>query len=588
MKKPLILFIGGAAVSAAALAVVTYPHWSGRPGALNVLKQSVTKATAPATASKKTATAAPARKGSATPPAAQPPSAAKKPQAQKPGERQEAAARPQPPAKAAQPAPQTPAQPPAAGTKRPTFDIVRIEEDGSAVIAGRSAPGAKVEMLLGDRVLGETTADARGEWVFVPSGPLPAGSHQLSVRALPPTGERKMAALSTQTVVLTVPEKGGKPLIVISEPSKPSRVLQKPAPEKTPEKTAAASPAPEKAPRAPASSPAPQTEKKTAAKKPPAPAPAPQTEKKTAAASPAVQRTQEKKTAAASPPPAEKPRRAGKAPEAAPQTPARPARAPARPGRRLALETVDYDENGDIFFTGRAAAGQTLRLYADNRHLGDATAGPDGKWAWRGRTKIAPGVHTLRVDRLKANGRVAERIELPFMRAEAEKVAALKAARTRKPPAPAASGEKEPKPPAATAAGKPAGKPGEKAGASDFLAAARREAATQTQPAAPAPSAAPSPADARRQETPAAAPPPGPGRVVIQPGNNLWNIARVIYGKGVRYTAIYEANREQIRNPDLIYPGQVFTTPGAAPPIRIDPKRRKPLAPQGGGLPPAR
>ncbi|MGI9462352.1 MAG: LysM peptidoglycan-binding domain-containing protein, partial [Aestuariivirgaceae bacterium] len=67
------------------------------------------------------------------------------------------------------------------------------------------------------------------------------------------------------------------------------------------------------------------------------------------------------------------------------------------------------------------------------------------------------------------------------------------------------------------------------------------------------------------------------GRVVIQPGNNLWNISRVIYGSGVEYSVIYEANKEQIRNPNLIYPGQIFSTPGAAPPEEIDPDQREPL-----------
>jgi LysM domain-containing protein len=51
------------------------------------------------------------------------------------------------------------------------------------------------------------------------------------------------------------------------------------------------------------------------------------------------------------------------------------------------------------------------------------------------------------------------------------------------------------------------------------------------------------------------------GQVVIQPGNNLWNIARQLYGSGYRYTTIYQANRDQIRDPDLIYPGQVLSTP---------------------------
>lgn len=53
----------------------------------------------------------------------------------------------------------------------------------------------------------------------------------------------------------------------------------------------------------------------------------------------------------------------------------------------------------------------------------------------------------------------------------------------------------------------------------------------------------------------------GEGRVVVQPGNSLWRIARSVYGEGLRYTVIYRANQDQIRDPDLIYPGQVFSTP---------------------------
>ncbi|MEE2567602.1 LysM peptidoglycan-binding domain-containing protein [Hyphobacterium marinum] len=53
----------------------------------------------------------------------------------------------------------------------------------------------------------------------------------------------------------------------------------------------------------------------------------------------------------------------------------------------------------------------------------------------------------------------------------------------------------------------------------------------------------------------------GPDSVVVQPGNSLWRIARRLYGSGVQYTVIYQANRDQIRDPDMIYPGQVFTTP---------------------------
>ncbi|WP_417477770.1 LysM peptidoglycan-binding domain-containing protein [Maricaulis sp.] len=56
----------------------------------------------------------------------------------------------------------------------------------------------------------------------------------------------------------------------------------------------------------------------------------------------------------------------------------------------------------------------------------------------------------------------------------------------------------------------------------------------------------------------------GPDSVIVQPGNSLWRLARQLYGRGVQYTVIYEANRSQIRDPDLIYPGQVLRAPDEA------------------------
>lgn len=58
----------------------------------------------------------------------------------------------------------------------------------------------------------------------------------------------------------------------------------------------------------------------------------------------------------------------------------------------------------------------------------------------------------------------------------------------------------------------------------------------------------------------------GPDSVVVQPGNSLWRLARQLYGRGVQYTVIYEANRSQIRDPNLIYPGQVLRAPDEAGP----------------------
>jgi nucleoid-associated protein YgaU len=51
------------------------------------------------------------------------------------------------------------------------------------------------------------------------------------------------------------------------------------------------------------------------------------------------------------------------------------------------------------------------------------------------------------------------------------------------------------------------------------------------------------------------------GQVIIRRGDNLWRLSRRVYGQGIRYTSIYDANRDQITRPELIFPGQVFTLP---------------------------
>jgi nucleoid-associated protein YgaU len=58
--------------------------------------------------------------------------------------------------------------------------------------------------------------------------------------------------------------------------------------------------------------------------------------------------------------------------------------------------------------------------------------------------------------------------------------------------------------------------------------------------------------------------PPATGnseRLVVVRGDSLWNIARAHYSNGFQHTLIYGANKDQIRDPDLIYPGQVFSLP---------------------------
>ena len=53
----------------------------------------------------------------------------------------------------------------------------------------------------------------------------------------------------------------------------------------------------------------------------------------------------------------------------------------------------------------------------------------------------------------------------------------------------------------------------------------------------------------------------GLSTVIIQPGYTLWAVARRTYGLGMQYVRIYHANKDQILDPDLIYPGQIFKLP---------------------------
>ncbi len=517
MRKALPVFIGGALVSAVALAAVIYWRGGDVPSGLTALKQTVRQAVT---------------KSAEKPPAAKPAAESAERTAEKaaaPAASAPGKAKEQPSASAGMKAPtsqggasgETGNMPSAAEEKAagagmgpedrkeqsgqqsaekkvavpaPTFDIVRVEKDGSTVVAGRAAPKARVQVLLDGEVLGEITADERGEWVFVPDTPLPAGAHEMAIRVL----QDGRTLMSRQTVTLAVPERKDKgALVVLAEPDRPSRVLQKPRKvAAAPKEAAAASTAPQAA---------------TEGGRPEAAAPG-------------------KRESAAAP---QEPTKAEALKKAA--------TAASAGGVRLVLQTVDYDEKGDIFFTGRAKPGQTVRLYVDNRHLGDAVADAEGNWSWKGMRKIEPGVHRLRVDRVQADGRVVERIELPFMRAEAAQVAALKAQ--------AAKEEQE------AAAASPA------TGAA--ATGATPPEATSAQEGAPQKSGAAKVAEAAGTAGDMAEKGMHPSRVIIQPGDNLWTIARHIYGRGIQYTIIYEANRDQIRDPDLIYPGQVFATPKA-------------------------
>ena len=59
------------------------------------------------------------------------------------------------------------------------------------------------------------------------------------------------------------------------------------------------------------------------------------------------------------------------------------------------------------------------------------------------------------------------------------------------------------------------------------------------------------------------APAPSGRSYTVVKGDSLSKIAKHLYGDAQKWRTIYEANRDQIKNPDLIYPGQTFTIPDA-------------------------
>ena len=199
----------------------------------------------------------------------------------------------------------------------------------------------------------------------------------------------------------------------------------------------------------------------------------------------------------------------------------------------VTLDTIAYAPDGAVQLSGRGEAGQTVRLYLDGAAVADVAIAPDGTWqVTLGET--APGVYTLRADQLDAVGQVTARFETPFKRETVEALAALA-----QPPA---------APPSLAVTGAPL------AGTDSLPVVAGADAVPVAEPrAAPEAVVADAPV--------ATAAPPPPVSVTVQPGFTLWGIARENFGDGVLYVQVYEANRDKIRNPDLIYPGQVFTIP---------------------------
>lgn len=219
----------------------------------------------------------------------------------------------------------------------------------------------------------------------------------------------------------------------------------------------------------------------------------------------------------------------------------------------ISIDTVAYTPEGAVQVGGKGQADATVRLYLDGAALTETAIAADGMWSVT-LPEVAPGLYTLRADQVDADGKVTSRFETPFKRETTAALAAVVAA----PPA-----VTEAPTPAAPAAEPVAPAPAPAAEVAAATAPAAPEAAPLA-PAADAPAAtvAPAPPEALASADPAPAP-PAAITVTVQPGFTLWGIAEQSFGDGVLYVQVFEANKDKIRDPDLIYPGQVFTLPGS-------------------------
>ncbi|MBR0656625.1 LysM peptidoglycan-binding domain-containing protein [Plastoroseomonas arctica] len=254
------------------------------------------------------------------------------------------------------PTPRTtpPVEATAPGFPAPRFDVVRVGARGTAVLAGRAAPGAEVLLFAnGDRELARTRADRRGEWVLLPADPLAPGTYVFTLRAR--LAGTDIAGPDSVVVVVpdAAPPASDPPRTMAGDPARPPAAAGGALAVLIPPGADAATPRLLQSPGTPA----------TAAR--------------------------------------------GTTPSPAPATTA---------PSRLTLEAVDYADAGAMRFSGTAQPGAAVRAYVGDRHAGDAVADAEGRWTLVPAQTPTIGRHTLRLDQLAASGTVAARVELPFQR----------------------------------------------------------------------------------------------------------------------------------------------------------------------------
>ncbi|MGN6471523.1 MAG: LysM peptidoglycan-binding domain-containing protein, partial [Rhizobiaceae bacterium] len=202
--------------------------------------------------------------------------------------------------------------------------------------------------------------------------------------------------------------------------------------------------------------------------------------------------------------------------------------------------------------------GSTVRVYANDTVLGEAKTSPVGRFLVESIHELAVGDYIIRADMLAADGlKVAARAAVPFTRAPGESVAAVASGEVGS--GNAANGAGKPENSMTAAAGQSS------AGSTPAANAAGENGAAQVVASNGQNSAVLPPLDNDIAKQPPTIVSPKleetSGAVIIRRGDTLWQISRRVYGHGVRYSTIYLANQDQIEDPDLIWPGQIFAVP---------------------------
>ncbi|WP_225706897.1 LysM peptidoglycan-binding domain-containing protein [Bradyrhizobium cenepequi] len=183
--------------------------------------------------------------------------------------------------------------------------------------------------------------------------------------------------------------------------------------------------------------------------------------------------------------------------------------------RVIVVEAVETEPGGKLRISGRARPGAAVRLYLNDSFVAAVTSDDNGRLSVAINAGVAAGNYRIRLDEVEpASGAVRARAEVAF------------------------------------------NVPGTLTTASVSAQARPSEAAdTKPQPAA-AETTVPS-----DKGSPSAVVVPKITTATVSRGDSLWRISQRAFGAGQRYAVIYRANKEQIRNPNRIYPGQVFVVP---------------------------